>query len=116
MDEKHSTSQSNTASNLHSASTSITPLIRMNRETTWSASEPRRFDSVTPLSLFLDKLLRDNQLSIRDACRIAGISPSVLHGWLCGSYPIYTVVHLKKLANRFGYSLAEALTGSSDEI
>src|SRR5690349_21744405 len=82
----------------------------------WSASEPQRGEVNTPLSLFLEKLLLENKLTIRSACEIAGCAPSVLHGWLCGSYPRETVSHLKRLCNHFGYSLAEALTGSPDKL
>lgn len=82
----------------------------------WSASEPRRFDFQTPLSLFLEKLLEERCLTIREACKIAGCSPSVLHGWLHGAYPTDTVIHLKRLCNHFGYTLAEALTGAPDRV
>lgn len=77
---------------------------------------PRRFYMGSPLGDFLEELLKKNDLTIRDACKIAGCSPSVLHGWLNGAYPTGTVIHLKKLCNRYGYTLAEALTGSPDHI
>lgn len=82
----------------------------------WSASEPRRFEHKSPLESFLEELLRENRLTIREACKIAGCSPSVLHGWLQGAYPTGTVIHLKKLCNRYGYTLSEALTGSLDDV
>lgn len=82
----------------------------------WSAFEPRRFNFPSPLSIFLERLLKERELTVRDACRIAGCSPSVLHGWLHGAYPTDTVIHLKKLCNYYGYTLAEALTGSPDKI
>src|SRR4051794_28800044 len=82
----------------------------------WTASEPRGFDSQTPLSRFLQQLLSQNDLTIRDACKIAECSPSVLHGWLHGAYPTDTVIHLKNLCNYYGYTLAKALTGSEDQI
>ena len=83
---------------------------------TWSVFEPQRLGSRTPLGIFLEKLLKNHSLTIRDACKIAECSPSVLHGWIHGAYPTDTVVHLKKLCNRYGYTLAEALTGSPDQI
>jgi transcriptional regulator with XRE-family HTH domain len=82
----------------------------------WCAFEPRRFDFRSPLSAFLEKLLKEQNLTIRDACKIAGCSPSVLHGWMQGSYPTGTVIHLKKLCNDYGYTLSEALTGSCDDV
>jgi predicted transcriptional regulator len=84
--------------------------------TLWKVSEPRRFDLRSPLSVFLEKLLSEKNLTIRDACKIAGCSPSVLHGWLQGAYPTGTVIHLKKLCNHYGYTLSEALTGSPDNV
>jgi hypothetical protein len=60
--------------------------------------------------------MKKNDLTIREACKIAGCSPSVLHGWLQGAYPTGTVIHLKKLCNHYGYTLSEALTGSTDSI
>src|SRR4051812_33107218 len=81
----------------------------------WRASEPRRFDFRSPLSTFLQNLMKEQKLTIREACEIAGCSPSVLHGWIHGSYPTDTVIHLKTLCNHFGFSLAEALTGSPDQ-
>lgn len=85
--------------------------------TPWRVAEPRvhRFEFRTPLSIFLQKLLSEKSLTIREACKIAGCSPSVLHGWMHGAYPTDTVIHLKKLSNHFGHSLSEALTGTSDE-
>lgn len=80
------------------------------------ASEPRRFDLHSPLEVFLARLLEEEKLTIREACKIAGCSPSVLHGWMQGAYPTTTVIHLKKLCNRYGYTLSEALTGSLDEL
>jgi hypothetical protein len=82
----------------------------------WTASEPRRFDLHGPLELFLNGLLKDKNLTIREACKIAGCSPSVLHGWLQGAYPTGTVIHLKKLCNHYGYTLSEALTGAPDDL
>jgi transcriptional regulator with XRE-family HTH domain len=79
-------------------------------------SEPRRFYSHGPLEDFLKRLLEENNLTIREACKIAGCSPSVLHGWMQGAYPTGTVIHLKKLCNHYGYTLSEALTGSPDDV
>ncbi len=84
--------------------------------TLWTASEPRRYDIHSPLEIFLKRLLNENHLTIREACKIAGCSPSVLHGWLQGAYPTDTVIHLKKLCNRYGYTLSEALTGTPDDL
>ena len=84
--------------------------------TVWRVSEPRRFDFHSPLGMFLERLLKEKSLTIREACKIAGCSPSVLHGWLQGAYPTGTVIHLKKLCNHYGYTLSEALTGSSDDV
>ncbi len=82
----------------------------------WTLNEPKRFDFKSPLSLFLDELLKKHNLTIREASKIAQCSPSVLHGWLHGAYPTDTVIHLKALANRYGHTLAEALTGSPDNL
>ncbi len=82
----------------------------------WKISEPHGLDPQTPLSRFLKQLLRNHGLTIRDACKVAGCSPSVLHGWLHGAYPTDTVIQLKTLCNHYGYSLTRALTGSEDQI
>lgn len=76
----------------------------------------KRGSHKTPLAQFLRKVLRENEVSILQASRIAGCAPSVLHGWMQGSYPAETIDKLKKLANHFGYSLAVAMSGAPDEI
>lgn len=76
----------------------------------------KRGSHKTPLAQFLRKVLRENEVSILQASRIAGCALSVLHGWMQGSYPAETIDKLKKLANHFGYSLAVAMSGAPDEI
>lgn len=70
----------------------------------------------TKLSQFLKKIFAERQLSVREASAIAGCSQSVVHNWLQGAHPSENIDKLKRLANHFGYSLAFAVSGSSDEI
>lgn len=76
----------------------------------------KRESHKTPLAQFLRRVLKEQNLSILQASRIAGCAPSVLHGWLQGSYPAETIDKLKRLANHYGYSLAVAMSGAPDEI
>ena len=76
----------------------------------------KRSTHKTHLAVFLQKLIKEQGISIMQAARIAGCAPSVLHGWLQGSYPSETIDKLKKLSNHFGYSLAVAMSGRPDEI
>ncbi len=56
------------------------------------------------LATWLQKIIGDNNISILQAARIAGCAPSVLHGWMQGSYPSETIDKLKKLSNHYGYA------------
>ena len=47
----------------------------------------KRESHKTPLAQFLRRLLKEQDVSIMQASRIAGCAPSVLHGWLQGAYP-----------------------------
>lgn len=76
----------------------------------------KRESHKTPLAQFLRRVLKEHDVSILQASRIAGCAPSVLHGWLQGSYPAETIDKLKRLANHYGYSLAVAMSGEPDEI
>lgn len=76
----------------------------------------KRSSHKTPLATFLQRILREQNISMLEAARIAGCAPSVLHGWIQGSYPSETIDKLKKLCNHFGYSLAVALSGEPDKI
>lgn len=76
----------------------------------------KRESHKTPLALFLRRLLKEQDVSILQASRIAGCAPSVLHGWLQGSYPAETIGKLKRLANHYGYSLALAMSGEPDQL
>lgn len=77
---------------------------------------PKRTTHKTHLANFLRSVIKEKNISILEASRIAGCAPSVLHGWLQGSYPSETIDKLKKLANHFGYSLAVAMSGEPDDI
>ena len=74
----------------------------------------KRKNHKTRLSEFLEQLLREENISAREAARIAGCSESVLHSWMTGSYPSEGVIHLAKLCRHFGTSLETALVGESD--
>ena len=76
----------------------------------------KRTTHKTHLAAFLKNLISEKDISILEASRIAGCAPSVLHGWLQGSYPSETIDKLKRLANHFGYSLAVAMSGAPDDI
>ena len=76
----------------------------------------KRSSHKTHLSAFLQKIIKEQNISILQAARIAGCAPSVLHGWLQGSYPSETIDKLKRLANHHGYSLAVAMSGEPDDI
>lgn len=70
----------------------------------------------TPLSNFLNKLLKEKDLTTKELGAIAGVAPSVVQGWKDGAMPSENVSSLKKLCNHFGYSLSYALTGTTDDI
>ena len=72
----------------------------------------KRSSHKTPLAEFLRKLIKEKNISILQAARTAGCAPSVLQG----SYPSETIDKLKRLANHYGYSVAVAMSGESDEI
>ena len=76
----------------------------------------KRESHKTPLAQFLRRVLKEHDVSILQASRIAGCAPSVLHGWLQGSYPAETIDKLKRLANHYGYSLAVAMSGEPDQL
>lgn len=76
----------------------------------------KRESHKTPLAQFLRRLLKEQDVSIMQASRIAGCAPSVLHGWLQGAYPAETISKLKRLANHYGYSLAVAMSGEPDKL
>jgi hypothetical protein len=81
-----------------------------------SMPRQKRDSHKTPLALFLRKVLKERDISILEASRIAGCAPSVLHGWLQGAYPSETIDKVKRLANHFGYSLAIAMSGEPDQL
>jgi len=74
----------------------------------------RHYDHDTPLSHFLRRLLRRHRLSQKKLAVIAGVSESVLCGWLKGAYPSERVIGVKRICDHFGGSLALALTGEPD--
>ena len=76
----------------------------------------KRESHKTPLAQFLRRLMKEHDISILQAARIAGCAPSVLHGWLQGAYPAETIGKLKCLANHYGYSLALAMSGEPDQL
>jgi hypothetical protein len=73
----------------------------------------KRKDHKTRLAEFLEQLLRDQNISAREAARIAGCSESVLHSWMTGSYPSEGVIHLAKLCRHFETNLDTALVRDS---
>ena len=74
----------------------------------------KRLSHKTRLAECLRKLLEKERLTIKVAAGIACCPPSVLHGWLTGSYPAENIGGLKRLCDHFGVSLAVALTGEPD--
>jgi transcriptional regulator with XRE-family HTH domain len=55
-------------------------------------------------------LLKDKGLSLREAARIAGVSPSVMSGWTAGSVPNDPVA-LLRLTESLGVDFQMLLTG-----
>ncbi|MBL7714438.1 MAG: hypothetical protein JNL01_03155 [Bdellovibrionales bacterium] len=72
----------------------------------------------TPLSLWLQKLMKEQKLSVRDLSLIAGVPSSTIYGWVDGAIPSEPALlfAVQRLANRWGVSLGLALTGASDAI
>ncbi|MCB9229970.1 MAG: helix-turn-helix transcriptional regulator [Deltaproteobacteria bacterium] len=58
----------------------------------------------------LDRLLKENGLSIRAAAEVAGTAPSNISNWLAGSNPT-DFDALKKLADTLGVSIGYILLG-----
>lgn len=65
----------------------------------------------------LGNILRERQLSLRAAAKMAGVSPSVVSGWSAGAQPT-NVLAVHRLAKALGVSFEWLLTGehSSETI
>lgn len=65
----------------------------------------KRSSHKTHLAIWLQKIIGHKNISIVQAAKIAGCAPSVLHGWMQGSYPSESIGKLKTLANHYGYAV-----------
>ncbi len=72
-------------------------------------------DSRTPLSLWLDEVIAARGITVKNLASIAELAPSVIQAYRTGSWPAAgSMPGVRKLANHFGYSLAQVLTGAAD--
>jgi transcriptional regulator with XRE-family HTH domain len=69
----------------------------------------------TPLARFLDKLIETKGMTAKALAQQAGVAPSVLNGWRNGATP-NDLAAIKKLANRYGVSLSQALLAEDDIV
>ena len=72
----------------------------------------RRKDNA-PFSKILRALMAEKGMKIREAARIAGVSPSTISAWCSGASP-ESFVGVKALAKALGVSLSFLLTGEED--
>jgi transcriptional regulator with XRE-family HTH domain len=72
----------------------------------------RRKDNA-PFSKILRALMAEKGMKIREAARIAGVSPSTISAWCSGASP-ESFVGAKALAKALGVSLSFLLTGEED--
>ena len=75
----------------------------------------RRIKRESPFRKILAQLMREKNLSIRDAAQIAGVASSTIAGWRSGRTPD-NFEAVQKLASHFGVGLAFMLTGSQDKF
>lgn len=73
----------------------------------------RKKSEPTPFGKILKTLMKERELTLRDAANIAGVSASTIDDWKSGTSPA-DYMAVKKLANEFGVSLSFLLTGEED--
>ena len=66
-----------------------------------------------PFRKILTRLMRERNLGIREAARIAGVAPSTIAGWRSGRNPD-NFDAVRKLATHFGVGLGFLLNGIHD--
>ena len=69
----------------------------------------------TPFAQNLMRLMTERKLGVREAARIAGVSPSTLVSWRSGALP-EDYLTVRKLAIKLGTTLSYLLTGIDDAI
>ena len=73
----------------------------------------KKRDTETPFAKNLQALLKEQQMGVREAARIAGVSPSTITNWTSGVAPD-NYMAVKKLAKELGVSFSFLLTGEDD--
>ena len=73
----------------------------------------RRQKETIPFSKVLISLMSERKLSLREAARISGVSPSTISDWRNGRSPD-NFMAVKKLAQALGTTLGFLLTGEYD--
>ena len=62
----------------------------------------------------LQHILKEKQITQREAAQVAGVQPSVIAGWTAGQSP-NDFVKVKQLADHLGVSFTWLLTGTNDQ-
>lgn len=74
---------------------------------------PRKQRKKTPFADNLTSLMEEKSIGVREAAKIAGVSPSTISEWRNGSHPD-DYIAVKKLAKALGTTLSFLLTGEDD--
>lgn len=74
---------------------------------------PRKKRKKTPFAANLISLMEEKAIGVREAAKIAGVSPSTVSEWRNGSHPD-DYIAVKKLAKTLGTTLSFLLTGEDD--
>lgn len=74
---------------------------------------PRKQRKKTPFADNLTSLMEEKSIGVREAAKIAGVSPSTISEWRNGSHPD-DYIAVKKLAKTLGTTLSFLLTGEDD--
>ncbi len=73
----------------------------------------RKLRKKTPFADNLISLMEEKAIGVREAAKIAGVSPSTVSEWRNGSHPD-DYLAVKKLAKALGTTLSYLLTGEDD--
>lgn len=71
----------------------------------------------TPLAHWIKEIMEQERLSIREIAKLAGgVATSTVHGWIANSSAPSDMRAVQRLANHFGKSLGQVMTGTADQI
>ena len=84
---------------------------KLNSEQTQTMGRKKKSTNISTFATNLSLLLKEHNLSLRDAGAVAGVSKSTIADWCSGVDPCGNYVAILKLAQRLGVSLTFLLTG-----